>query len=192
MRFDIEKTITGLELVSLSEAKDHLRVSYTDEDDMINRMIRTARSWCEEYTQRALVDQTVVVQFYNLDGQLEFDLPYEKVGAISEVLRIKGDGTTQALVEGTSYRVLGLTRKIIRTNQFYDSGAFGGDSQIKVTYTLLQASQDQEEFKDAMLKLIADMYRNRENKESENPNATGEAYFAAKAILDPLRSKTWL
>ena len=195
MQFDIQETVTGgTEIVSLSDAKKHLRVSYTDEDDMITRMIKTARQWCEQYTQRALIDKTLTVQFYDLDGELRFELPFGPVDSITSVTRILPDGTTQALVSGTNYRATGLSRKVLKFNRFYSSGAFGSDYELKVVYDVTADTRDQNAFEDAILKIVADMYRNRENAETENPKGgiSGLAYINAKKILDPLRYKTWL
>ena len=195
MQFDIEEVITGVnEIVSLETAKDHLRVSYSDEDTMITRMIKTARAYAEQYTQRALIDKTLTVQFYDLDGELRFELPFGPVDAITSVERIASDGTTTTLVDGTNYYAQGLSRKILKLNRFYSSGAFGGQYQLKAVYTVTADTRDQEVFEDAILKAVADMYRNRENTESENPTGKmgGEAMLNMQSLLNPLRYKTWL
>jgi len=112
MQFDLQEAVTGVnEIVSLEEAKAHLRVSYSDEDTMIGRMITSARQWCEQYTQRILIDKTLTCQFYDLDGELRFELPYGPVDSITSVTRILSDGTEQALVSGTNYRAQGLSRR---------------------------------------------------------------------------------
>lgn len=47
-----------LEPVSLSEAKDYLRVDGTAEDANLTRLIAAARTWLEGMTRRALLSQT--------------------------------------------------------------------------------------------------------------------------------------
>lgn len=49
-----------IEPVTLTEAKRHIRqfVSVTTEDDLVTELIKVAREWVEDYTGRALVDQT--------------------------------------------------------------------------------------------------------------------------------------
>lgn len=195
MQFDIEEVITGgSEIVSLQTAKDHLRVTYTDEDTMITRMIKTARAYAEQYTQRALIAKTLTVQFYDLDGELRFELPFGPVATITSVERIASDGTATALVDGTNYYAQGLSRKILKLNKFYSSGAFGNEYQLKTVYTVTADTRDQEVFEDAILKAVGDMYRNRENTESENPTGKmgGEAIVNMQSLLNPLRYKTWL
>lgn len=45
------------EPVTLDEARTHLRLETTDDDDLIRGLIRTARTMCETFTGRALINQ---------------------------------------------------------------------------------------------------------------------------------------
>lgn len=58
-----------LEPVTLVEAKAHMRVDTTDEDEFHTALITVAREWCEYHTGRALVDQTWQLRFegYSID-----------------------------------------------------------------------------------------------------------------------------
>ncbi len=40
--------------ISLKEAKDFLRLEYTDEDDYIESLIKTAREMCESYMRKQI------------------------------------------------------------------------------------------------------------------------------------------
>jgi uncharacterized phiE125 gp8 family phage protein len=51
-------TDAATEPLSLAEAKVHLRVDSSDEDDYITALIKVARLECENKTQRALITQT--------------------------------------------------------------------------------------------------------------------------------------
>ena len=46
------------EPITLAEAKEHLRVDFSDEDDYITALITTARKYCESYTNRVFITQT--------------------------------------------------------------------------------------------------------------------------------------
>jgi uncharacterized phiE125 gp8 family phage protein len=54
------RLITGpaAEPITLDEAKNHLRVDFSDDDDLISAIITAARVYCEQWTQRAFVTQT--------------------------------------------------------------------------------------------------------------------------------------
>src|SRR5271170_1878980 len=47
-----------VEPVSLTLAKQHLRIDFTDDDTLIPIYITAARQWAERYTRRAFFDQT--------------------------------------------------------------------------------------------------------------------------------------
>jgi uncharacterized phiE125 gp8 family phage protein len=51
-------TAPTIEPVSLSDARDYLRVIALDEDNLILSLIKGARQWCEEYCNSAFVNQT--------------------------------------------------------------------------------------------------------------------------------------
>ena len=54
------RLITGpaAEPVTLTEAKEHLRVDHSADDALISGMIAAARTYCEHFTARAFVTQT--------------------------------------------------------------------------------------------------------------------------------------
>ena len=71
MNFLFERvTQPDIEPVLLAEMKRHLRsyTSITDEDDDITNLIIAAREWAEDYTGRALVDQTWRLSIVNRSG----------------------------------------------------------------------------------------------------------------------------
>ena len=51
-------TEPATEPITLAEAKEHLRVDFSDEDDYITALITTARKYCEDYTNRVFITQT--------------------------------------------------------------------------------------------------------------------------------------
>lgn len=53
-----------VEPVSISEAKEHLRiVDFTDDDNYIASLITAARKWCEDYCERTFADCQYTVAF---------------------------------------------------------------------------------------------------------------------------------
>jgi len=91
------------EPLTLALAKAHLKVEHSEDDTMITAMIIEARSWCEQYTRRALIEQTVTV---NLDvwpiastfnPQTAITLPLGKAMSVTTFTHVDSDGATQAL-----------------------------------------------------------------------------------------------
>jgi len=51
-------TQPATEPITLVEAKEHLRVDFSDEDTYIDTLITTARKYCESYTNKVFITQT--------------------------------------------------------------------------------------------------------------------------------------
>ena len=51
----ITAPVDDLNLISLDEAKEHLRVDGDDDDGYVTALITAARQWAEEYTQRSIL-----------------------------------------------------------------------------------------------------------------------------------------
>lgn len=58
MAFDIV-TAAASEPITLTEAKNFLRVDHNDDDTLISALITASRQMCEEYTRRILVTTTI-------------------------------------------------------------------------------------------------------------------------------------
>jgi hypothetical protein len=126
---------TGAEFVTLAEAKLHLRIDNTDDDDLITAFITTARRWCEDYTDRTFFLSEYVMymdSFYgsigspvqfglkadgnNIEGrqgtvpQLDIELPRPPVcpvddGYIVSITYIPTAGGTSVTLSSAEYRV---------------------------------------------------------------------------------------
>jgi uncharacterized phiE125 gp8 family phage protein len=57
------QTAPAVEPVTLAEAKAHLRVDTSDDDNYIGTLITAAREWCEQYLDRTLVHTQWVMRF---------------------------------------------------------------------------------------------------------------------------------
>ncbi|MBL4763500.1 MAG: phage head-tail connector protein [Gammaproteobacteria bacterium] len=87
-------TKPAFEPVSLTEAKDHLRVTDDAEDAEISVVIKSAREYCETYTGRPLITQTW--KYYGRCFGNEVEL-MPNLQSISSVKYIDNDGNQQTI-----------------------------------------------------------------------------------------------
>jgi uncharacterized phiE125 gp8 family phage protein len=101
---DVLVTAATTEPVTLAEAKLHLRVDVDDDDDVINRLIRTARHQTEVFTGRRWVNSTYrlrldrfpfvgeATQYNDVDGSII--LPHGPLSSVSSITYVDTDGNT--------------------------------------------------------------------------------------------------
>lgn len=68
-------TAPAAEPLSLTEAKNHLRVEITEDDDLINALISAAREWAEEIQGLAYITQTWELQLDSFPDGAEIRIP---------------------------------------------------------------------------------------------------------------------
>jgi uncharacterized phiE125 gp8 family phage protein len=95
------------EPISLEQAKAHLRIiDFNGDDDLISALIIAAREWVENYTQRALITQTIRFQLDSLPwfgnyrplGAMLY-LPMPRVQVVNSIKYLDGSGTQHTLDE---------------------------------------------------------------------------------------------
>lgn len=143
-------TITGAEPVSLTEAKEYLRVFSLDEDDLIASLIEAAREWAETHTEKAIVEQTVIAYYDAPSRRLE--LPLGNATALTSVTNGSEAVNAKLLVGNPS--VVEITADSL-------PAATGESQSVVVTYTAGYTVAPLR-IKQAILLLVADMYENRE------------------------------
>ncbi len=108
MRFPVLITPPAVAVVTLAEAKAHLRVDHADDDALIGGMIAAATGHLDPagggWLGRALRPQTweLRLDFFPYGAIL---LPYPPLISVDSVTYDDDDGVEQELVAGTGYRV---------------------------------------------------------------------------------------
>lgn len=104
----IRITPPALEPVTLQEMKNHMRVDYTDEDDLINQYISAARQKLEQRCGRSFVEQTWELRTSAFESSVEIPKPptmeIVQVTYLDEVhVEQTVNGSLYALVEGGEF-----------------------------------------------------------------------------------------
>jgi uncharacterized phiE125 gp8 family phage protein len=121
---DITTTVApSATVVTLAEAKNYLRVDYSEDDTLITSLINTAQTRLEQYAGVAMTPRTLRVVAY-VDSFIE--LPYVPTNVIS--LIEYWDSTAWVAMSVGDYQVLGETTKKVYMTSIYDN-------EFRFTYT---------------------------------------------------------
>ena len=145
--YDIKRTITGTEPITINELKLYLKIDYTTDDTLLTELITAARQQAEEFCNRSFIAQTI--DYYETDYSSPVRLPFPNHSAIISV-KIND--------EAISYGVTGLNQFIV---QLFGTVIVDSDTikELKIQYTTTGVITAAE--KNAIMKCIADMYENR-------------------------------
>jgi uncharacterized phiE125 gp8 family phage protein len=213
--------ITGpaTEPVSLTEAKLHLRVDFSDDDALITALITAAREHCEQIMQRSIFNQTYVLsldqfnygdwrstipmerrnplRFSALWESMALRLPVPRLVSVTSITYLDVNGTEQTLDPSTynvdpasePARIVPAINLTWPTTDYYIPGS------VKVTYISGTwgdgASVDTcpVSIKQAILLLIGHWYEHRSDVTELNLRP---APRAVDALLNPYRFYWWL
>lgn len=149
------------EPITLAEAKDHLRVVISDEDDYISALIIAARQMVEGRTQRRLVPgaQVLPLQVFT-DGVA---LPGVPFGDVTSITYIDQDGAAQTLSTDV-YEVNAFVEPATLERKYGQSWPAVQTGSIRVNFTAGYSTPDDvpHALKQWMLLAIGTMYENRE------------------------------
>lgn len=153
------------EPVTLAEAKQHLKIETALEDDLINRLITTARQHVEKHIDKVLIEQPWLVYFDDWPGSGEIKLPVAPITAIID-LRTYSDDDIAIIIDPSHYYVdmAGAPQKLVLRGSriWLKPGRIANGIEIEVTagYGPTAASVPAP-LQTAMLLLIAHWYENR-------------------------------
>lgn len=176
--------------VSLDEAKAHLRVDGTDEDNLITNLIKAATSYVDGYAGilgRALITQTWRRDFSTFADMMR--LPVRDAISISSITYYDTANASQTLAT-TVYQLLadeGGPYAALKPDQTWPSCYSRADA-VRVTWTAgygAAATDVPDAIKQALLLIIGDYYRSRENNVIGTINS--ELPMASRHLLAPFR-----
>lgn len=164
----IKETITGLtEPITLTEAKNYLKVDFTTDDTLIGLLITSVREQAEKYTGLSLIAKTL--ELFNDEIPETITLPYPEH---SEVTEVKLNG-----VVTTGYYKTGLTQFILSFTEITNTTV--DNSGLYVKYKCSGSCPSG--LKALMLKEIDEAYRNRGNYFEGSIQALSNNFYASAA-----------
>ena len=158
-------SVTGSEIVTTQNVKDFVRIDTSADDNIIDRMITTARLWCENYIGKDIVAKNRTFYLQEVDDR--FTLPFAPVASISSVT---SEGTA------VTYESYGLDDTMIEIKSL-------PADEVKVTYVTTGLTDDL--VKEAILHLVATMYDYRADFIEGNVN---EVPVKTKALLQSFKT----
>lgn len=170
---DITTTVAPTaEVVTLTEAKNYLRVDYNEDDTLIQSLIDTAQSRLENYAGVAMTERKLAVFAYV--GEF-IELPYYPIGTIERVQYWDGNGWV-TMTYG-DYLTFGITTKKVYM-------VANNNMEYNFIYTCGYTTTPKP-MKTAILKYVADLYEYRESSvESSKPN---ENLTTAYELMKPYK-----
>ena len=175
----------SIEPLVAEEVKLHTRVDHSAEDSLLEAYIVAARMFCEETTSRALITQTIEVNFDAFpDSCREITIPVAPVQAIDSVKYIDENGDTQTL-DPSAYSVsVGNVGRIKPAKGHQWPKALEALDVVKITATVGYGDTSDkvpEVIKQAMRLLVAHFY---ENREAASIRKIEQAPLAVQALLN--------
>lgn len=169
MKYSLKQTIApAAEPLTLKEAKAHLRIDTTHEDEKINGLIQAARIMAESYTQRQLITATYTMKINDFpSGEGAIYLPRTPIGSVSSIQYIDANIDTQTL--GTDvYEVLSDDTSasiVLKPGALWPNAQFEKYEAVTITFTAGYGSASTDvpqTVRSAMCLIIGNLFENRE------------------------------
>jgi uncharacterized phiE125 gp8 family phage protein len=154
------------EPVSVDEAKLHLRVDGTEEDDYIDGLIRAAQQICEVNARRAFVQRTLDFSMDCWPGR-GMELPYPPLVSVTSISYTDGDGNT-GTIPSSDYVVYTSVEPgliALKPGRSWPSVSLMPGPSLRVRYVagFGSAADVPSNYRQAILLTLGSLYENRES-----------------------------
>lgn len=172
-------TPPATEPITLTDVKNNLKVDTTDDDTLIELLIKAAREYVEIYTGRALLEQTIQERLdcfpiqtdSNLVGSIE--LRFAPLKTFTHLKYINSDGVETTLVENTDYKIDTFSEPPRIYPEYNKTWPTIRDEPLAVIIEYVAgystASDVPAPIRKAMLLIVAKMYEQREDSVKNLP-----------------------
>ena len=173
------KVLPTIEPITLSEAKQHLKIDdvFTDDDTLIEALIAAARQMAENYTDSKLINTTVIEYFDKFPSfNLPINLYFPNVSAVNSITYRANSNTDPVALDSSKYRLDAASKpcRVGLINNSYPT-ALNEVNAIAIEYVAGygESAADVPALLKAAIKIIvADLYENREDKVKRLPTAS--------------------
>jgi len=162
-------TAATTEPISLEEARNHLRLEAFGsplahpDDDYVETLITVAREWCEQYTGRALAQQTIELAIDDFPEN-EIELPLTPTTSITSVKYVDTSGNEQT-VSALKYALDDYSKPnwlLLTANSEWPVTS-GSANNVKVRMAVGNTSANiPKPIYAAMLLIVGNLYENRQ------------------------------
>lgn len=160
----------GSEIISVSDAKNYIRIDTSEDDTLLGYMITSARLQAESYLSRDIVSKQRKFFLDNCkDG--EINIPYGPITSI-DVVKINSVTTTNYEVKGLGDKMLYIEPTI---------------KDVEITFTTTGMNDGL--LKQALLQMVSTLYDNR--TDYVNGTISTKLDSNSQAILDGYKS-VWI
>lgn len=174
-------TAPAVEPVTLTEAKLHLRVDHTEDNDYIDELIKAARERVEIDEERSLITQTITMKMDDFpQGDTIDALPRPPLQSVTSIKYQDGDDVQQTLASA-NYIVDTYSepaRITLAETQSWPS-VYGNINDVEIIFVAGwgdAAADVPSTSKQAMLLLIGDMFEHREQQVERVTMTENQAY----------------
>jgi len=175
------------EPVSLPEAKNHLRVTCSADDDLISSLITAATNMVESYTRRQLITATWAMYFDRFES--EISLLKNQLQEVSKIEYIASEDGVLTLLDSTQYIVDNISAPARITPAYQGSWPSVQNRINSVVITFIAGYGDNaadvpKALISAILLTIGHLYENRADVSQEKAYNLPKGVFY---IMDPYR-----
>lgn len=190
-------TAPAVEPISTTEAKSHLRVDISDDDTLIDSLVKAARERVETITRRALINQTWQFVMDKFPGEDEIELPLPPLSSVTSVVYTDADDS-DATFSSASYWVdtdREPGRIKLKSGQSWPSTTLKTAAGVTITFVAgygAAGSSVPQSIRQAILLLTAHYYENREAVQFTSGGSLQVLPMGVKALLADHRVLRWL
>ena len=177
--------------ITLAEAKQHLKVDFTDEDTLIDIYIKGATEYVEEHTGRALLPQTIqhVMNCFpestskNPNAVLYLYRPPVRTLNNLDYVDFEGNNQNYNIIDDIVLDITSEPAQVARTGGNAWATTAQQPGAVKLTYIsgYNDAANVPSPIRAAILLLIGELYERRENFVKSMPDAVG--YLLAPYVI---------